>query len=119
MENGFFSFVEDIEKKNNLLLLSAANARKIKAEETKQDVTKLEETLVSLKKKQKKYRSYIGTVAHHLYGCFIFIQILLVFVFSVKVTHTGGAPIWIQAFLRDFSPYLLQESQIGFHFCRE
>ena len=52
MKEKFFAFVEDAEKKKDLSLLT--NAFKRKAEETKQDMAKLEEK-VSLKKKQKKY----------------------------------------------------------------
>ena len=53
LEKNFFAFVEDAEKKKDLPLLSTVNAIKRKAEETKQDMTKLEET-VALKKKQKR-----------------------------------------------------------------
>ena len=50
---GCFVFVEGAKKKNDLSLVFAANASKRKAEETNQDMTKLEETLLLLKKKQK------------------------------------------------------------------
>ena len=46
LEEKFFVFVEDAEKKKDLSLLSAANALKRKSGETKQHIKKLEETLV-------------------------------------------------------------------------
>ena len=42
----FFVFVEDVEKKKDLSLLSASNALIRKSEETKQDMKKIEEALV-------------------------------------------------------------------------
>lgn len=50
-QNRNFVFVEDADKKKDLSLLSAANALKRKSEEMKQGMRKLEETLVSWKKK--------------------------------------------------------------------
>ena len=50
LEDNFFVFVEDAEKRKDLSLLSVANALKKKSNETKQDMKKLEETLVSLLK---------------------------------------------------------------------
>lgn len=41
LEQKFFVFGEDAEQKKDLLLLSAVNALKKKAEETKQDMMKL------------------------------------------------------------------------------
>ena len=49
----FFDFVEDAKKKKGFLLLSAENALKRKDEEAKQDMAKLEETSISLKKKRR------------------------------------------------------------------
>ena len=72
MKEKFFAFVEDAKKKKDLSLLT--NAFKRKAEETKQDMTKLEET-VSLKKKQKKYLSYLGTFVWMFYIYTDFIDI--------------------------------------------
>ena len=50
---GIFAFVEDAEEINYFSLLSVANVRERKAEEIKRDMTKLDETLVPLKKMQK------------------------------------------------------------------
>ena len=49
----FLAFDEDAKKKKVFSLLSAENALKRKDEETKQDMAKLEETSMSLKKKRK------------------------------------------------------------------
>ena len=108
--------MEEVKEKKDLLLLSAANALKRKAEETKQDMNEARKNISVNEKKAKKYLSYLRTVVHHLYGCFIFIQILLVFVFGVKVTHTGGASIWIQACLGDFGSLSIATKSIWVRF---
>ena len=46
LKEKFFVFVEDVEKKKDLSLLSASNALIRKSEETKQDMKKIEEALV-------------------------------------------------------------------------
>ena len=46
LKEKFFVFVEDVEKKKDLSLLSASNALIRKSEETKQDMRKIEEALV-------------------------------------------------------------------------
>ena len=46
LKEKFFVFVEDVEKKKDLSLLSASNALVRKSEETKQDMKKIEEALV-------------------------------------------------------------------------
>ena len=107
--------MEEVKKKKDLLLLSAAIALKRKAEETKQDMNEAGRNSVT-EERAKKYLSYLRAVVHHLYGCFIFIQIFLVFVFGVKVTHTGGASIWIQACLRDFGSLSIATKSIWVRF---
>ena len=108
--------MEEVKEKKDLLLLSAANALKRKAEETKQDMNEARKNICVIEEKAKKYLSYLRTVVHHLYGCFIFIQILLAFVFGVKVTHTGGASIWIQACLGDFGSLSIAKKSIWVRF---
>ena len=46
MKREIFCFVEDVEKKKDLSLLSTSNALIRKSEETKQDMKKIEEALV-------------------------------------------------------------------------
>ena len=54
LEADFVLAVENAEKKMDLSFVSKANALKRKANETKQDIEKLEETISLLQEKRKK-----------------------------------------------------------------
>ena len=69
-EEKYFSFAEDTKKKKDLSLLWATSVLKWKAEERKQDMSKLKETPSVIAEKVMKYLSYLGTAAYHLYWLF-------------------------------------------------